>query len=80
MERTFNPSTWKSQASGSLVSLMSSRLARTTKLDTVLKKETSQAVVAHAINSSTQEAEAGGSLEIEASLVYRGSSKTARAT
>jgi hypothetical protein len=37
-------------------------------------------VVVHAFNPSTQEAEAGGSLEFEASLVYRVSSRTARAT
>jgi hypothetical protein len=37
-------------------------------------------VVAHAFNPSTREAEAGGYLEFEASLVYRVSSKTARAT
>jgi hypothetical protein len=36
-------------------------------------------VVAHAFNPSTREAEAGGSLEFEASLVYRVSSRTARA-
>jgi hypothetical protein len=36
-------------------------------------------VVAHAFNPSTQEAEAGG-FEFEASLVYRVSSRTARAT
>jgi hypothetical protein len=37
-------------------------------------------VVAHAFNPSTQEAEAGRSLEFEASLVYRVSSRTAKAT
>jgi hypothetical protein len=37
-------------------------------------------VVAHAFNPSTWEAEAGGSLEFEASLVYRVSSRTTRAT
>jgi hypothetical protein len=37
-------------------------------------------VVAHAFNLSTREAEAGGFLEFEASLVYRVSSRTARAT
>jgi hypothetical protein len=37
-------------------------------------------VVAHAFNHRTWEAEAGGSLEFEASLVYRVSSRTARAT
>jgi hypothetical protein len=37
-------------------------------------------VVAHAFNPSTREAEAGGFLEFEASLVYRVSSRTARAT
>ena len=37
------------------------------------------AVVAHACNLSTQEAEAGDLSEFEASLVYRVSSKTARA-
>lgn len=36
-------------------------------------------VVAHAINSITQEAEAAGSLRIEASLAYRVSARTARA-
>jgi hypothetical protein len=35
------------------------------------KKFSSQVVVAHDFNSSTQEAEAGGSLESEASLVYK---------
>jgi hypothetical protein len=34
----------------------------------------------HAFNPSTWEAEAGGSLEFEASLVYRMSSRTAIAT
>jgi hypothetical protein len=37
-------------------------------------------VVAHTFNSSTWEAETGGSLEFKASLVYRVSSRTARAT
>jgi hypothetical protein len=37
-------------------------------------------VVAHAFNPSTWEAEAGGFLESEATLVYRVSSRTARAT
>jgi hypothetical protein len=37
-------------------------------------------VVAHAFNPSTWEAEAGGFLEFEASLVYRVSSRTAKAT
>jgi len=37
-------------------------------------------VVAHAFNPSTQEAEAGGSLEFEASLVYRVSFRAARTT
>jgi hypothetical protein len=36
-------------------------------------------VVAHTFNPSTWEAEAGGSLEFEASLVYKVSSRTARA-
>jgi hypothetical protein len=36
-------------------------------------------VVAHTFNPSTREAEAGGSLEFEASLVYKVSSRTARA-
>jgi hypothetical protein len=36
-------------------------------------------VVAHAFNPSTGEVEAGGFLEFEASLVYRVSSRTARA-
>ena len=34
----------------------------------------------HAFNPSTQEAEAGRSLEFEASLIYKASSRTARAT
>ena len=37
-------------------------------------------MVAHAFNPSTWEAEAGGFLEFEASLVYKVSSRTARAT
>jgi hypothetical protein len=37
-------------------------------------------VAAHAFDPSTREAEAGGFLEFEASLVYRVSSRTARAT
>jgi hypothetical protein len=37
-------------------------------------------MVAHAFNPSTREAEAGGFSEFEASLVYRVSSRTARAT
>jgi hypothetical protein len=36
-------------------------------------------MVAHAFDPSTQEAEAGGSLEFEASLAYKMSSRTARA-
>ena len=36
--------------------------------------------VGHAFNPSPWEAEAGGSYELEASLVYRVSSKTVRAT
>jgi hypothetical protein len=39
-----------------------------------------RAVVAHAFNPSTWEAEAGGFLSSEASLVYKVSSRTARAT
>ena len=38
------------------------------------------AVVAHTFNPSTWEAEAGGSLEFEARLVYRVSSRTAGGT
>jgi hypothetical protein len=38
------------------------------------------AVVVHAFNPSTREAEAGRSLEFKASLIYRVSSRTARAT
>jgi hypothetical protein len=34
----------------------------------------------HTVNPSTWEAEVGGSLEFEASLVYRGSSRIPRAT
>jgi hypothetical protein len=37
-----------------------------------------QRVVAHTFNPSTQEAEAGGSLEFKASLVYRVSNMPAR--
>jgi hypothetical protein len=36
-------------------------------------------MVAYTFNPSTQEAEAGGSLEFEASLVYRLNSRTVRA-
>jgi hypothetical protein len=39
-----------------------------------------RAVVAHTFNPNTHEAEADGPLEFEASLVYRVSSKAARAT
>jgi hypothetical protein len=44
----------------------------------ILKKNTifSQAVVAHTFDPSTAEAEAGGSLELEASLAYRAISRT----
>ena len=45
-----------------------------------LKKHNSLAVVAHAFSSSFWEADAGGSLEFEASLVYRASSRIARVT
>jgi hypothetical protein len=37
-------------------------------------------VVAHTFDPSTQEAEAGGSHELDASLVYTVSSRTARVT
>jgi hypothetical protein len=37
-------------------------------------------MVAHTFNPSTREAEAGGFREFEASLVYKVSSRTARAT
>jgi hypothetical protein len=37
-------------------------------------------VVVHTFNPSSEEAEAGRSLEFETSLVYRTSSRTARAT
>jgi len=40
----------------------------------------SQVVVAHDFNPSTEKAEAGGSLEFEASLVYRENCRTAKAT
>ena len=43
-------------------------------------KDGGLAVVAHAFNPQTQEAEAGKSLEFEASLVYGAHSRTARAT
>ena len=36
--------------------------------------------VAHVFNPSTREAEAGGSLEFEASLIYRASSRTGSKT
>ena len=39
-----------------------------------------QAVVAHTFIPRAQETEAGGSLELKTSLVYRVSSRTARAT
>jgi hypothetical protein len=45
----------------------------------LLKPPSSQVVVAHTFNLSTQEAEAFGS-EYKASLVYRASSRTARET
>jgi hypothetical protein len=45
-----------------------------------LKYANSPGVVVHAFNPSTQEAEAGGFSEFEASLVYRVSSRIARAT
>jgi hypothetical protein len=44
------------------------------------KKRFSQVVVVHTFNPSSQEAEESRSLEFEASLVYRGSSRTAKAT
>jgi hypothetical protein len=37
-------------------------------------------MMAHSFNSSTQEAEAGGSLEFKASLVYGESLRTTKAT
>jgi hypothetical protein len=40
----------------------------------------SQVVVSRVLNSSTQEVEAGRYLEFEASLVYKSSFRTARAT
>jgi hypothetical protein len=43
------------------------------------KKKKKPGVVAHAFNPSTREAEAGGFSEFEASLVYKVSSRTARA-
>jgi hypothetical protein len=45
-----------------------------------LKELNGLAVVAYVFNPSTWKAEAGVSLEFEASLVYRVSSRTARAT
>lgn len=39
-----------------------------------------QAVAAHTFNPRTLEAEAGGTLEFEANLVYRIVSRTAKAT
>ena len=44
-----------------------------------IKNKNSRAVVAHAFNPSIWEAEAGGISEFEASLVYKVSSRTARA-
>jgi hypothetical protein len=46
----------------------------------LISKTYSRAVVAHAFNPSAWEAEAGKFPEFEASLVYRVSSRTARAT
>jgi hypothetical protein len=46
------------------------------KRKSLRKTPSSQAVVAHAFNPSTWEAEAGAFLEFEASLVYRVSSRT----
>jgi hypothetical protein len=43
-------------------------------------KQTNWMAAAHACNPSTWEAEAGGGSEFEVNLVYRGSSRTARAT
>jgi hypothetical protein len=43
------------------------------------KKHFKPGMVAHAFNPSTREAEAGGFLEFEASLIYKVSSRTARA-
>jgi hypothetical protein len=43
------------------------------------KAKTEPGVVAHAFNPSTREAEAGNISEFEASLVYKVSSRTARA-
>jgi hypothetical protein len=47
----------------------------------LLKKKKKPGVVAHTFNPSTREVEAGGSLSLrQASLVYRVSSRTTRAT
>lgn len=48
--------------------------------DTEQDSKSSWAVVAHIFNLSVREAKAGGSLEVKASLVYKRSSGTARAT
>jgi hypothetical protein len=45
-----------------------------------LEAKQSQAVMAHAFNPSTQGSETGRSLEFKANMIYRGSSRTARAT
>ena len=45
-----------------------------------IREKGQEEVVVHALDLSTWEAEAGGSLEFKASLTYRGSSRTARAT
>ncbi|KAM7334485.1 hypothetical protein ACRRTK_007805 [Alexandromys fortis] len=55
---------------------LNSRPTGTTKQDPVLKHKTSQAVVTHTFNPSTQEAGAGSLCELEGSLVYRVSSRT----
>ena len=64
-----------------LVYLVSSKISRDifeTLLQKKQKTKTSLAVVMHTFNSSTLEAD--GSPEFEASLVYRSSYRTARAT
>jgi hypothetical protein len=49
------------------------------EIEAIKKTQMSQAVVVHAFNPSTREAEAGGISEFEASLVYKVSSRRARA-
>jgi hypothetical protein len=55
------------------------RSSKTVQMITTSKWSLSQAVVAHAFNPSTWEAEVGGFLSSRPAWVYRVSSRTARA-